>query len=257
MNCMLGNRKRTPETFTTLTTLTDSSPTNLTELKEKGGLKEVYFAPGEKICPEIIKNLSKLNSEKGKKGHNWYVQSLKKLFRNYQEKADKKSKTSKTSHLFFVGFIVGEGSVNVSAKKSCFSRFGIVLDPEFSVSQHINGMSHLLYALQLFKTGTIRYKSGSNATFLFRIDNRKSLSEKCIPFLERYCAPYASEAWQKRLCTFNNLLHLFQEKAHLTEKGFINQMLPLWDRLRKQRKQKNSSFCILLQAQQYAKNSIK
>ena len=54
-----------------------------------------------------------------------------------------------------------------SAKKLKTAKFGVIVDPEFSVTQHINGICHLYAALSIFKTGRIRHKGGSNATFVF------------------------------------------------------------------------------------------
>ena len=83
---------------------------------------------------------------------------------------------------FLGGFIAGEGGINVSAKKSPNSRFGIIIDPEFSITQHLDGFFFLFGALVLFETGSIHFKKGSSATLVFRIDNRRSLQERVIPF---------------------------------------------------------------------------
>lgn len=58
---------------------------------------------------------------------------------------------NKESHHFFAGFLIGEGSLNVSTKKTVSSRFGIKLDSEFSVTQHINGILHLHSALKILQ----------------------------------------------------------------------------------------------------------
>jgi hypothetical protein len=68
--------------------------------------------------------------------------------------------------------------------------------------QHINGICHLYAALSIFKTGRIRHKGGSNATFVFVIDNRVSLEDKVIPFFESYVVPYASFEKVERMQTF-------------------------------------------------------
>ena len=82
---------------------------------------------------------------------------------------------------FFAGFIEGEGSFSVSAKKSPSAKFGVYLDPEFSITQHVNGSSHLFRCLCLFRTGVIRHKNKSNATLVYRIYNRETLKQKVIP----------------------------------------------------------------------------
>lgn len=212
--------------------------------------------PGEVIDDNIVKQLSIINERRGKRkdlNFSDYVKALKKLF---QLEGNAKIKREEYQ-LFLAGFFLGEGSINVSAKRNKSSRFGVMLDPEFSITQHINGVMHLVDALEYFKTGTIRYKSKSNATFVFRIDSRKSLLEKCIPFCEQFCAPRASKMWKRRFYLFKNLLHLFTLGKHRESAGFIGEILPLWDALRKQRTQRNSAFHSLAEAQQYARDQCK
>jgi len=158
---------------------------------------------------------------------------------------------------FFGGFIEGEGSLNLSIKKHENSKFGIMLDPEFSLTQHINGVKHLHDALAIFKTGRIRYKSGSNATLVFIINNRTSLENKVIPFYENYILPYSAPSKSERLKTFSSVLNLFKKNAHLDINQFVNLMLPLWDKMRMQKGQSNESFVSLKEAQDYAKTYFK
>lgn len=225
------------------------SPNEKIVLSKQG----ISCATGERIDDKIVKKLSKINERRGKRKNldfSSYVLSLKKLFQ-----LEKNAKIKREEYqLFLAGFFLGEGSINVSAKKTKDASFGIMLDPEFSLTQHINGVLHLVDVLEYFKTGTIRYKSGSNATFVFRIDSRRSLLEKCIPFCEQFCLPHASESWKKRFYLFKNLIHLFTLGKHKDRVGFIQQILPIWDALRKERTQRNSSFQSLAEAQQYARD---
>ena len=96
-------------------------------------------------------------------------------------------------------------------------------------------------ALLLFETGSIHFKSGSDGTFVYRIDNRRSLAEKVIPFWETYVFPYQD---------FKEIITLLENKEHKNLFSFRDQILPLWDKLRKQEGQRNESFPDLESAQQ-------
>ena len=210
----------------------------------------VYCGPGEKLSANILAQLVAVNGKRKENNFNWYIRQLLEIFqlKEYNSVTEKEK-------LFFGGFITGEGSINCSAKKEKRAKFGITLDLEFSVTQHVNGVSLLFLAFRIFQTGSLRYKSGSNATLVYRIDNRDSLNEKVIPFLEQYCTPYWSVSFQKRLATFKELLQLLNKKAHLNLFDFSEAMLPLWAIMRRQPNQSNSSFSSLKEAQIYAKNN--
>ena len=141
---------------------------------------------------------------------------------------------SEKSLIYLGGFINGEGSVNVSVKIASGAKFGIALDPEFSLTQHANGASMLLYALCYFHTGRIAYKSGSNATLVYRINNRESINEKIKPFFMKYMNDYCPEALRYRYTIFFKLLTCFEQGDHLSLDLFEQNILPLWEILRVQ-----------------------
>lgn len=99
----------------------------------------------------------------------------------------------------------GEGSTNVSAKKLETAAFGVLVDPEFSITQHVDGIVHLHRALLTFNTGRISYKSGSDATMVFRIDNRQNLVEKVIPFYHDYVYEFSCNDKIERFENFKKL----------------------------------------------------
>jgi hypothetical protein len=208
-----------------------------------------YLPPGQVIPKEITEELKTINDTYSKsKDFPKYLQDIRKFFNLNQ------TIHSTDSRLFFAGFLEGEGSLNVSAKKLETAKFGLIVDPEFNLTQHINGVNHLYSALAIFQTGRIRYKSGSNATLVFTIDNRIALEEKVIPFYEKYVAPYAAPIKYKRVQTFKQILLLFKQDAHKDLDQFTNKLLPLWDSLRMQKGQSNESFSGLLEAQDFARN---
>ena len=211
----------------------------------------VYCAPGIKLPEDIRNKLRDANADRKKNDFFWYARQLSNIF---ELNLDLSKPVTEKEKLFFAGFLTGEGSINVSAKKEENSRSGIMLDPEFSVTQHVNGLSHLFIAFRLFKTGSLRYKSGSNATMVYRIDSRESLKTKLIPFCEQYCSHYWSDVLQERFLIFKKLIAFFEEKAHLNLNDFSKKMLPLWSKMRKQKEQSNASFASLEEAQAYAQD---
>ena len=211
--------------------------------------KKIICLPGEVLSDKVKDSLKQVNVIKTQKNKNfkWYKTEIAKIFGiQFIPKTVVKHK------IFFGGFVAGEGSINVSAKKSENALFGIVIDPEFSISQHVNGFEYLFLALSLFETGSIRFKSGSNATLVYRIDNRKSLKQKIIPFWETYILPYQQGESIQRLILFKRILFFLEEKKHKDLSFFINIILPLWDKLRKQKDRVNESFHNLQEAQLFA-----
>ena len=216
---------------------------------------KIICLPKETLSHDLLESLRTINNLKKhkKKSFSWYRAEIAKLFGIKGEHpfgmldqvSDKKQKRGYKSvkyKTFYGGFVVGEGSINVSAKKSVNALFGILIDPEFSVTQHVNGFGFLFAALCLFDTGSIHYKSGSNATLVYRIDNRKSLLEKVIPFWETFICPYQSTEENRRVILFKRILFFLEEKKHKDYIFFVDQILPLWDKLRKQKGQINESF---------------
>lgn len=206
---------------------------------------EIRLKPGEKLSEEILTKLQEVNKTAKNKNFSEYLKNIKEIF------PVKVPQISTETNFFLAGFLEGEASLNISAKKLETAAFGLVIDPEFSITQHVNGFSMLYLALLTFKAGRIRYKSGSNATLVFIIDNRETLEEKVIPFYQSYVVPYGSGEKVQRLYHFKRLLELFQAKDHLNFTSFQNKILPIWDQMRKQKGQSNESFASLEDAKKY------
>lgn len=210
----------------------------------------VHLNPGEKISQEMLQKLTAINERyTQKKNFSEYESSIRQLF-NLKQVTIRKS-----SLLYLAGFLEGEASMSVGAKKNQSSKFKVYMDPEFNITQHINGVSNLYLAMVFFKTGRIRHKGGSNATLVFTIDNRRSLKEKVLPFYEKYIQPFGSPVKVRRTRIFQELLRLFDEKAHLDLDRFLYEVLPLWDAMRMQVGQSNETFKSLKEAQEYVRAS--
>lgn len=187
----------------------------------------------------------------GKPNHTTYTRRVRELF-NLNSIAISEKKC-----YFLAGFIEGEGSISISIKKNDKYPFGLELDPVFNITQHVKGISNLYLALEVFQTGRIRFKHGSNATLVFVIESRKSLQEKVCPFFEKYLikSGLSSDFKQTRYKQFKEMLDLFDNKAHLNRDLFINQLLPIWDSMRIQTKKQ--TFKDLEEAKEFVNNFLK
>lgn len=159
-----------------------------------------------------------------------------------------------TEHVkyWFAGIIEGEGSLNVSVKKHPTAKFGLTLDPEFSVTQSSLAPELLVTALDLFQTGRISWKQGSESTLVYKISTRQTLMEKVCSFYEAYCFPLGSEYKNKRYTLFKKMISLMLDGKHLDVNSLCNDLLPLWSDLRVQTSSK-TVFKTLDQAQAYVR----
>ena len=201
---------------------------------------------GEKLSLEWQNKIKEMNS--GKPNFPTYSKRVREVFQ--QDKIN----ITEDKKLFLAGFIEGEGSISISIKKNNNAKFGVELDPNFNITQHINGVKHLCVALEVFQAGRIRYKAGSNATLVFIIEPRRSLQEKVCPFFEEYVYPQSSQAKQIRYENFKKMLDLFDANAHLDKNLFINELLPIWDSMRVQQGSSRETFSSLQEAQDFVRN---
>lgn len=207
----------------------------------------IVLKPGEKLSQDIIAGLKEANASINKSSNfAEYKNTIRKLLQ-----CPEYVPMSEMQKYYLGGFIEGEGSVAVGAKKGKNCKFGAYLDPGFNVTQHVNGGKHLYECLCFFGTGRIRYKNGSNATLLFEIDTRKSLQQKLVPFYCEYVIPFACHAKRRRFENFCYLLDAFDQKKHLEFNSFVYELAPIWDELRMQKGQSNETFASLEQFQQY------
>jgi hypothetical protein len=208
----------------------------------------ILLKPSVKLTEDFIEKIRKMNA--GKPDFKTYTKRVKETFglRSNPITIDETRKT------FLAGFIEGEGSISIAVKKNLDARFGVELDPLFNITQHINGVNHLYVALEVFQTGRIRYKAGSNATLVFIIEPRKSLQQKVCPFIEKYVYPMSSPAKQIRYENFKRMLDLFDADAHLDRKKLVDELLPIWDSMRVQQGYKGQTFKTLQEAQDFVKN---
>jgi hypothetical protein len=214
-------------------------------MKQKNN-QAILLAPGETLSQELQDTIKAMNADKP--DFQTYSRRVREVFNLNKITVDTKKQ------LFLAGFIEGEGSISVGAKKNPNARFGVEIDPLFNITQHINGVNHLYLALETFQTGRIRYKVSSNATLVFIIEPRKSLTEKVCPYFEKFVYPLSSPAKQIRFNNFKKLLALFDEKAHLDRTRMIDEVLPVWDSMRMQQGYTGQTFKSLKEAQDFVRN---
>lgn len=212
--------------------------------------KSLYLKPGEKLPETVLCELKNANEQMHRtKNFNEYCNKIQKIFSLPDYKT-----LNESQKYYLGGFLEGEASVCVGAKKGKNTRFGAYFDPAFNVTQHVNGVKHLFECLCLFKTGRIRHKGGSNATLVFEIDTRRSLQEKLVPFYKEYVIPLACEAKKRRFEQFCYMLDAFDRKKHLEFDSFVYELAPIWDDLRMQKGQSNETFKSLEDFQHYCLN---
>ena len=114
---------------------------------------------------------------------------------------------------YLAGFADGEGSFNVSLRPRKDYRNKWKVRLSFNVSQKEKVI------LALFKRhlgcGTLRQRK--DGVWYFEVTNINSLSEKVVPFFEKY--RFLSQRKKKAFSKFKKILELVKEGKHLTKEG--------------------------------------
>ena len=131
----------------------------------------------------------------------------------------------KYKKFFLAGLIEGEGTLTVVVRKRRNLKFGVSIDPEFYLYQHKKRKKLLELARQVFGTGSIYNKHGSETVLVFAIRDRRSVYEKVIPFFERYVLPFGVK-YNAMFPYYKELVELMMQKAHLRKDG-IERLLKL------------------------------
>lgn len=84
------------------------------------------------------------------------------------------------------GFVDGEGAFPVQTRKTPWTRFGFTITPEFKVSQHKEHGEILVTLQKALGCGKISVKSGQPNQLVLVEKSRKNLTEKVIPFFQKY-----------------------------------------------------------------------
>ena len=127
--------------------------------------------------------------------------------------SQKKVKVPPKIGWYLAGFADGEGSFNVSLRPRKDYRNKWKVSLSFNVSQKEKVI------LALFKRhlgcGTLRQRK--DGVWYFEVTNINSLSEKVVPFFEKY--RFLSQRKKKAFSKFKKILELVKEGKHLTKEG--------------------------------------
>lgn len=118
------------------------------------------------------------------------MENLNYLQKDQQENLNELVKTENYKY-WLSGFIEGEGTLVVSITKSNKITNGLILQPEFNVAQHENGVK-ILYSLKsLFNKGSVHRKSGSDKVWVYSLKGIQNIKELVLPFFYLYVIPYS------------------------------------------------------------------
>lgn len=120
---------------------------------------------------------------------------------------------------YIVGFVEGEGTFHVALYKDPRMKTKIKVIPEFHVNQSYLRLITLERIKDYFNCGYIKANHRSrvnDVTQVYVVRNLRDLSQKIIPFFERY--PLISDK-RKSFEYFSKVVHMIERKEHLTTTG--------------------------------------
>lgn len=216
-------------------------------------LEPIILEPYEPVDPAIIDGLKRINAKVtwAEPDTDDYISALAELF--HLDPADLVS----IDPAYMGGFFAGEASVFVGLKRNLRSRLGVDVRAGFELTQHINGVGHLIRALKYFQAGAMRFKSGSLATFCLHLHSHKyhdDLRNLVVPFYEHHVISPGSAALARRVGYFKRVVDLLHEGADRDVDRLIDEVLPLWDLLRVQHRRKNAAFRDLDEAVEWVRD---
>lgn len=226
--------------------------TNLAALPIPLSNTEFRLGPQDELPDHIVEEFNKLNKQK--LSHEDYKRGLEKIF---GWKEDPSWHTDKDVHLYLMGFIDGEGSLHVSLKKSIASVPGVGFAAGFNITQTADQAKPLFLALCVFGAGRLRLKNKSRATLMYEAGNRQTIYTKVLPFLNTYLPLYSPQSHIERYNDYLELLELIMNKGLSNKNTLLTKMLPLWDKLRRQKGQKNQVFGSLAEATAYVQQHFR
>ncbi len=114
------------------------------------------------------------------------------------------------------GFVDGEGAFIIEIRKTLDTKFGFTITPLFKISQHKDS-AEILYILQkTLECGKIFIKHGQTNQLVLDVKKRKNLSERIIPFFQKY--PLIVK--QKQFQLFSEIVKMINNNEHRTDEGF-------------------------------------
>ena len=132
------------------------------------------------------------------------------------QSAGKDLELSKEILHHLAGFVDGEGSFPVQTRKTPWTKFGFTITPEFKISQHKANGEILEILQKALGCGKISIKSGQPNQLVLVEKSRKNLSEKIIPFFEKYPLIVKQKQFQK----FYEIVNGLNNNEQDTKEGF-------------------------------------
>jgi hypothetical protein len=128
------------------------------------------------------------------------------------------------NHKYWLGgFVEGEGSLTISIVRNKKSIYGFLLQPEFNVSQHKNGLPILnMFKILLNNKGSILKKSGSKNVWVYALKGIDNLNNFIIPFYLKYVVNYSSKYNSKELDKFTYILSKLKNKSKINKDEYID-----------------------------------
>ena len=116
------------------------------------------------------------------------------------------------------GFVDGEGAFPIQTRKTPWTKFGFTITPEFKISQHKDNGKILELLQTALGCGKISIKSGQPNQMILVEKNRKRLTEKVIPFFQKYPLFVKQQPFQK----FSAIVDGLNKNEQDTKEGFEN-----------------------------------
>ena len=117
---------------------------------------------------------------------------------------------------YIVGFVDGEGAFPISIRKTSDTKLGFTITPEFKISQHKDHGKVLEMIKNSLECGKISIKSGQPNLLVLVEKNRKNLSEKIIPFFQKYNLVVK----EKQFKLFSEIVKKLENNENKTREGF-------------------------------------
>jgi hypothetical protein len=116
---------------------------------------------------------------------------------------------------WLVGFIDGEGCFHIGISKHPELKFGYQILPELTVVQHKSDISLLHSIRTIMRCGVVRKNHGDR--YCWRVRSLDNLSNVIVPFFEKHKLKSKKGVEFRK---FARVVHLMQDKKHLTREGF-------------------------------------
>jgi hypothetical protein len=114
------------------------------------------------------------------------------------------------------GFVDGEGAFPIQTRKTPWTKFGFTITPEFKICQHKANGKILELLQKSLDCGKISVKSGQSNLLVLVEKSRKNLTEKIIPFFQKYPLIVKEKQFQK----FTEIVNRLNNNEQDTKEGF-------------------------------------